>query len=311
MLIVLSIYAVLIWLIFFKLKLLPWSNGTKSLVAIVGLIIVLVVVGLLNTRTPSGRVTVVAHVVEIAPIVGGIVTSVPVEPNIPVTQGTVLFELDKTPFRARLDEALADLEIASLTLDRQQTAFDRNSNTVSKQTLDESRAARAAAQARVDAVQYDFDQTVVAAPSDGVVTSLGVSAGDQARPLSPVMPFVRTDSVFLAGVFAQNGLSGMPVGTPVKIVIDRTPGQIYGSEVVEIAQGTGSGQIPVGSNLLTAQDIGSGGEALVVLAWPEELDRSIATPGTVGSATAFGPDAGAMGLLATVLLYIKMIGTYL
>lgn len=311
MLIVLGLYAVLIWLIFFKFKVLPWSRATQAAVGLVGLVIILVVIGLLNTRTPSGRVTVVARVVQIAPVVGGVVTSVPVAPNQPITAGTVLFEIDKTPYRAKLDEAKADLQIAEITYDRKQKLTNINSNAISKQDLDKARAVLAAARARIDRAQYDFDQTVITAPSDGVVTSLGVSVGDQAQPLSPVMPFIRTESLFLAGVFAQNGLDGMPPGTPVRIVFDRKPGRIYTSEVVEVAPGTSSGQISARADLLSALDIGSTGEALVVLAWPDGLDRDVATAGTVGSATAFGEEAGAMGILATVLLYMKMIGTYL
>ena len=310
MVIVLSIYALLIWLLFFKLKLLPWSRATQSLVAVIGLVIVLVVVGLLNTRTPSGRVTVVAKVVEIAPVVGGIVANVPVVANTPVEAGDVLLELDKRPFQFAVDDAEAAVRLATITLERQEAVLERSAS-ISKQDVDESRAALAQAEARLNTARYNLEQTVVKAPVEGVVTSLGVTVGDQARPLSPVMPFIHTGSSFLAGVFGQNGLIGMPVGTPVKIVLDRTPGVIYDSEVVEIAQGTGSGQIPVGASLLTALDIGNSGEALVVLAWPDGLDRDVATTGSVGSATAFGPDAGAMGMLATVLLYIKMIGTYL
>ncbi|MGI9480171.1 MAG: biotin/lipoyl-binding protein, partial [Hyphomicrobiaceae bacterium] len=98
MLIVLGLYAVLIWLIFFKFRVLPWSRATQAAVGLVGLVIILVVIGLLNTRTPSGRVTVVARVVQLAPVVGGVVASVPVTPNQPITTGTVLFEIDKTPY---------------------------------------------------------------------------------------------------------------------------------------------------------------------------------------------------------------------
>lgn len=310
MLIVLSLYAVLIWLVFFKLKLLPWSRGTQSLVAVVGLVIILVVIGLLNTRTPSGRVTIVAKVVEIAPVVGGVVANVPVTPNTVVEAGDVLLELDKRLYQYEVDEAEAAVQVAAITLKRKETVLERSAS-ISKQEVDESRATLAKVEARLKIARYNLEQTVVIAPSNGVVTSLGVSAGDQARPLSPVMPFISSDSSFIAGVFAQNGLGGMPVGTPVKIIFDRIPGVIYNSEVIEIARGTGSGQIPVGSDILSALDIGSSGEALVVLAWPDGLDREIATTGTVGSATAFGPDAGAMGMLATVLLYVKMIGTYL
>jgi len=311
MLIVLGLYALLIWLIFFKLKLLPWSRVTKILVSLVGLIIVLIVIGALNTKTPSGRVTVIAKVIEIAPVVGGTVTSIPVTLNTTVTAGTVLLEIDKTLYKASLDEAKASLKLAEITYDRKQTVFKKNKGAVSKQSVDESKAEFEIAKARLDRAQYEYDNTVLMAPSDGIVTAVGLSVGDQAQPMNPIMPFIRTDSLFLSGVFEQNGLNGMPPGTPVKIIFDRKPGQIYTSEVVLISPGTSSGQISVGANLLSALDIGSTSEALVVLAWPEGLEKDVATAGTVGSATAIGPDAGAMGILATVLLYFKMIGTYL
>ena len=311
MLIVLGLYAGLIWLIFFKLKVLPWTRATKIAVSFVGLIILLVVVGLLNTRTPSGRVTVMARVVQIAPVVGGVVVSVPVEPNLPVAKGTVLFEIDKTPYQASLDGAKADYEIAEITYARKLKLGELNSSSTSQQDIDVARATAESAKARMDRAQYDLDQTVVVAPSDGVVSSLGVSVGDQARPLKPVMPFIRTDSMILGGIFAQNGTNALSPGTPVQIVFDRKPGQIYTSKVVVISPGSSSGQVSSGANLLGAQDLGSVSEALVVLAWPDGLDRSEMPAGAVGSATAISEDAGAIGLLATVLLYFKMLETYL
>jgi multidrug resistance efflux pump len=311
MLIVLSIYAALIWLIFFQLKLLSWNRTAHVIVGLIGLVIVLVVIGLLNTKTPSGRVTIVAKVNEIAPVVGGVVAKVPVKANQPLDAGTILFELDPRPYQYAVDEAEAALRIAELTRDRKQTVFDKGSGTISKHEMDEARAIYDQAKARLDKSLYDLEQTVVRAPAPGIVSSLGVSVGDQARPLNPVMPFIRNDGLFVVGIFNQNGANAMPAGTLVEIVFDRMPGRIFASEVIELAAGTSAGQIPVGAELLGAADIGSSSDVLVVLAWPDDLDRSIASAGSVGSATAFGPEAGAMGILAKVLLYMKMIGTYL
>lgn len=311
MLIVLSIYAALIWLIFFQLKLLSWNRTAHVIVGLFGLLIVLVVIGLLNTKTPSGRVTIVARVNEIAPVVGGVVAKVPVKINQPLDAGTILFELDPRPYQYAVDEAQAALRIAELTRDRKQAVFDKGSGTISGQDMDEARAIYDVARARLDKSLYDLEQTVVRAPAAGIVSSLGLSVGDQARPLNPVMPFIRTDSLFVAGIFNQNGANAMPAGTPVEIAFDRIPGRLFKSEVIEISPGTSAGQIPVGAELLGATDIGSSSEILVVLAWPDGLDRSIASAGSVGTATAFGPEAGAMGILAKVLLYMKMIGTYL
>ena len=311
MLIVLSIYAALIWLIFFQLKLLSWNRTAHVIVGLIGLMIVLVVIGLLNTKTPSGRVTIVAKVNEIAPVVGGVVAKVPVKANQPLDAGTILFELDPRPFQYAVDEAEAALRIAELTRDRKQAVFDKGSGTISEQEMDEARAIYDQAKARLDKSLYNLEQTVIRAPAPGIVSSLGVSVGDQARPLNPVMPFIRTDSLFVVGIFKQNGANAMPAGTPVEIAFDRIPGRLFASEVIEIAPGTSAGQISVGVKLFGAADIGSSSEILVVLAWPDDLDRSIASAGNVGTATAFGPEAGAMGILAKVLLYIKMIGTYL
>jgi hypothetical protein len=126
-----------------------------------------------------------------------------------------------------------------------------------------------------------------------------------------VMPFIRTDSLTISGVFSQNGLNAMPIGAPLKMAFDRNPGQVFESTVEGIAPGTSSGQVTGGSNLLSALDIGDSSDALVLLAWPENLDRSVASAGWVGTATVIGPEAGAIGVLATVLFYIKLLGTYL
>ena len=124
------------------------------------------------------------------------------------------------------------------------------------------------------------------------------------------MPFIRTDSLALSGVFSQNGLDAMPIGTPVKITFDRKPGKIYVSEVMSIAPGTSSGQVEGGSKLLSALDFETSADALVLLSWPDSLDHTEVTAGSVGAATAIGPDAGAIGVLATILFYLKMIGAF-
>ncbi|AXI45503.1 hypothetical protein C1J03_05295 [Sulfitobacter sp. SK012] len=311
MIIIIALYAIPIWLIFFKFELLPWNRGTKILASFIGLAIVLVLVGLLNTKTPSGRVSVIAHVVEIASPVGGTIEEVAVKANTPVKSGTILFKVDPTPYLASLKQAEADLGIATLSYDRRKTLFDKNSAATSQQDLDQALATLEGAQGRKDLAQYNLDQTTVIAPSDGIVASIRVSAGDQARAMNPVMPFIRTDSLVLGAVFSQNGLDAMPIGTPVKLMFDRKPGQIFESSVVSIAPGTSSGQIEGGSALLDALDFGASSEAFALLSWPEDLDRTVATAGSVGSATVIGPDAGAVGVLATVLFYVKMIGTFM
>jgi RND family efflux transporter MFP subunit len=231
MAIIIALYALPIWLIFFKFNLLPWTRSAKILVSVIGLVIVLVVVGALNTKTPSGRVSIIAHVVEVASPVGGTIASIPVEANQLIKAGTILFEIDPVPYQASLDQANAELTIAELNYDRRKELSDKKSSAISQMDLDQALATLNGAQASKDLAQYNLDQTTVRASSDGIVASVRVSVGDQARAMVAVMPFIRTDSLTISGVFSQNGLNAMPIGAPLKMAFDRNLGQVFESIV--------------------------------------------------------------------------------
>lgn len=119
MVIVLSLYALLVYLVFGVFKWLPWNGVWKTAVAVIGLIIALVVIGALNYLTPSGRVTVQGATIEITPNVSGTVVEVTAEANKHVEQGDLLFRIDPVPFAAevaRLEAALVEAKAAASRL---------------------------------------------------------------------------------------------------------------------------------------------------------------------------------------------------
>lgn len=96
----LGIYSFFVWLIFIKLKLLPWTTPWKVAVAIFPVIMIAILLLLLNIVAPTTTdVRVVNYVVPIVPQVRGRVIEVPVENNRPVKKNDVLFRVDPTPFR--------------------------------------------------------------------------------------------------------------------------------------------------------------------------------------------------------------------
>lgn len=134
MLIIASIYVALIWLIFFRLKLLPWNKYWGTLLSVIGIVLLAVVVGLLNFFTPSGRITVQGKVVEITPNVAGLVTEVFVQPNTFIKEGTPLFQIDPERFTReveRLEAALVETEnrVSGLTADLRAAESDVKSLT--------------------------------------------------------------------------------------------------------------------------------------------------------------------------------------
>jgi multidrug resistance efflux pump len=120
---ILGVYSAIVWLIFIKLKWLPWNTATQVTVVVIPIVGLTALVLALNVVAPStADVRVIKYVVQVVPQVRGRVTEVPVEPNRSVQKGAVLFRIDPTPFQLdvqTLEAQLANAEGAVETLNEQ------------------------------------------------------------------------------------------------------------------------------------------------------------------------------------------------
>ena len=109
-LILLIIYAVVVWLIFFKFKLLPWNITSQVITVTIPIIALTILILFMNICAPSSHdVRAMNYTIPIVPRVSGQVTEVPIEPNRPIKKGDVLFKIDPVPFEAALKAAEATL----------------------------------------------------------------------------------------------------------------------------------------------------------------------------------------------------------
>ncbi|WP_066224057.1 HlyD family secretion protein [Formosa haliotis] len=100
----LLIYAGIVWLIFFKFKLLPWNTVTQVIVYIIPVVAISLLILFLNIVAPSSHdVRVLNYNVEVVPTVTGKVIEVPVKPNQHVKKGDVLFKIDPEPFQLKIN----------------------------------------------------------------------------------------------------------------------------------------------------------------------------------------------------------------
>ena len=121
----LGIYCFFVWLIFIKLKLLPWTTPWKVAVAIFPIVAMAALMLLLNIFAPTTTdVRVVKYVVPIVSQVRGRVIEVPVENNRKVKKGDVLFKIDPTPYQNEVNSLEAKLisDEAKVGADRQRLA---------------------------------------------------------------------------------------------------------------------------------------------------------------------------------------------
>ena len=110
-LILLIIYSVIVWLIFFKFKLLPWNITSQVIVVTIPIIALTILILFMNIVAPSSHdVRAMNYTIPIVPRVSGQVTEVPIEPNRPIKKGDVLFKIDPVPFDAAEKAAAATLQ---------------------------------------------------------------------------------------------------------------------------------------------------------------------------------------------------------
>jgi len=107
----LGIYSFFVWLIFIKLKWLPWNTGTQVTVVIIPVVGLSATILLLNIFAPSSSdVRVYKYVVPIVSQVRGRVVEVGVEEgNRLVKKGEVLFRIDPTPYQLEVNTLEAQL----------------------------------------------------------------------------------------------------------------------------------------------------------------------------------------------------------
>lgn len=295
MLIIVCLYLVLVWLVFSKLRLLKWGWGAGSVTVLVGAFILAVFLAMFNYLTSSGSLTVISRVVEVTPNVSGQVVSIPVKTNVPVKAGTILFQIDQSPFQAnvrQLDASLAQArqqakqlasnyeqatanvegltaqlaynqkrmsDIEKLTGEQAQSVFKMQDTQVQYETVNHQLQAAKAAQvtaklamdseiggvntsvAQIEALlenaKWELEQTIVRAPSDGVVTIMALAVGDRALQARSALSFIVTEDITLIGMFPPNGFETIKPNAAVKIVFDNHPAAFFTTVLSAYAQG--------------------------------------------------------------------------
>jgi multidrug resistance efflux pump len=369
MLIILTLYLMLAWLVFSKLKLVRWGWLSGAITFMGGLFILAVFVALFNHLTPSGNFVVVSRVVEVTPNVSGQVTAIPVKPNVPIKTGAVLFQIEPAPFRFKVDQLEASLaqakqQVKQLTANYEQASANveglNKQHAYNMQRLSDMRtltnqqalsvfreqdtqiqyetvfaqlhaamaaqeSARLAMQseiggvnttvaqitAQLDHARWELDQTTLLAPGDGYVSTVVLTVGDRALQARSVMSFIVKDEISIVGMFAPNGFQTIKPGVRVKLIFDNDPGRIHEAEIVTIPEGIGQGQVAVSGVLARAGSVGGAKAYPAVISIPDSLDRHRLRVGIPGTATAFADNAGVIGLLMSILVWISSYTAYL
>jgi multidrug resistance efflux pump len=166
-------------------------------------------------------------------------------------------------------------------------------------------------QAQLENAEWELLQTSIRAPADGYVTAVALTVGDRALQARSAMSFIVENEITIVGMFSQNGFQTIKLGTPVDIVFDNAPGLIYHAKITGIPKGVGQGQVAASGTLARTTALGGTSVFPAEISVPAEMSRDTLRLGMSGNATAFAANAGVIGLLASILVWISAYTAYL
>ena len=103
----------------------------------------------------------------------------------------------------------------------------------------------------VDKAKLDFENTTVRASTRGVITDLRTEVGQFAGAGSPLMTLISIHDVWINAEFTENNLGNLKVGSPVEILLDALPGEVYQGSIKSIGIGVSAGQPAASGTLQT------------------------------------------------------------
>jgi multidrug resistance efflux pump len=140
---------------------------------------------------------------------------------------------------ARLDQAIAAVAHAEAAVAAAEANLVKAREQLGPRGSDNPKVK--AAISALGLARRQLEDTLVRAPSRGVITGLQIAAGNYAAVGRPLMTFIAADEVWIEADMRENNLGRLQRGDPVEIVLDVDPGAVHAGSVVSIGWGVGQG----------------------------------------------------------------------
>ncbi|MCI0742510.1 MAG: HlyD family secretion protein [Gemmataceae bacterium] len=261
----------------------------------------------------------------IVPQVRGMVVDVPVRDNEPLKQGDVLFKIDSRPYefelqRLKSEQAAAEQEekYAKIELDRAIRLAKQKAGP--EKDVDKWRAEADRAAANIDRVkaqiadaEFNLSETVVKAPTDGIVTQVQLRPGMMAvpLPLRPVMVFVHNDNTPFIASFPQNCIHSIESGNEAEIAFDSIPGKVFRGKVKAMLPAMAQGQLSPTGSLIDFSIPWRSGRVAFVIDIEDDLSQYSLPAGSAAQTAIYTHHFHPLSLLRKVLLRIRSWENYL
>lgn len=145
--------------------------------------------------------------------------------------------------QAQLDQATHKLADARSQLDAAQQALNAAvANLAGKPDIDpDQHPAVQQARAALERARLNLADTVITAPSDGIVTRVEeLQVGAYIQASTPVFALVSSNDVWIQANFKENQIAHMHPGQTAQVQIDSYPGKTFTGKLISLSPGTGT-----------------------------------------------------------------------
>jgi len=119
---------------------------------------------------------------------------------------------------------------------------------------DEDNALLRSAATALSKAELDLANTQIRARSAGLITDLRTDVGQFAAAGNPVMTLIAIHDVWISADMTENNLALVKPDTPVAIVLDALPGEVFEGRVRSVGYGVSVGQTPAPGSLPSVEN---------------------------------------------------------
>ncbi|HIF9250559.1 TPA: HlyD family secretion protein [Photobacterium damselae] len=149
--------------------------------------------------------------------------------------------------KSDLDDSLSNLDSAKANLSQATAALLKAEQALGPKG--EHNPQLKSALNKLDQALLNLSYTDIKAPGDGVITNVDLAAGDYAATGHPLLTYINNKHMWLTAMVRENSLAYLKQGTPVKIVFDAYPGQIFHGLVTSVGWGSsGNNSLQIDGN---------------------------------------------------------------
>jgi multidrug resistance efflux pump len=162
-------------------------------------------------------------------------------------------------------------------------------------------------QAELDTAKFNLEQSVVRAPTDGMVQQNFLRPGMYAAsmPLRPVMIFLHNEKPKFAAAFLQNSAQRIDEGSEAEFILPAVPGRFFKGKIVMGGAYIPQGQLQPSGNLVDPEQIKGEGRILVAIEPKEDLSKYLIVPGSTAQVAVYTNHMHHLAIMRKVLLRMK------